>query len=580
MDNAIKDNTIESTVCKNSFINSVLLDDELSSTIIQGFDSMACEIREIFNNYLNKIRRKIINEFEILENEKSSFDQEKKRIIREMECNRKTEIEKIQKLRNLLEEETELTKKLIIKEKNDNAKKLLIQKELFYKKQQELTNYWQMIENKLNQEKSEIERIKDQITEVNFSARSTVEINVGGTIFEVSKSILTEGKAKGSLLDRIFSGKTFDIEIQTDKSGNVFFDRDPEIFKIIINYLRDNTKCLPSPSTAQMSLDILKEMNYFGIKLYDNSLIYVFGGCNGEKILDTSELFITPIYLEEGFSEEIKKNIGWSKVKTMLTPRAHGSSTNLDKTNCALFGGYNNTNKALDSLEIYDPLTDSWRGGPSMLIGRRNLASTTFEDGRIFAIGGFDGENIISATEFYDSRTKYWSVCSQLNIPRSSASCVKLDQFSIAIIGGTCGDKRLKSIEVFDVRRNQWELIQSKELLEVRSGSIAYSLYGRVCIWGGIDEKNNVLHSGELFNISPSSNENTSTYIKPLIKGVIDAKIQPVSIGKYSAIICGGQTVEETVKTTQLYSFQDDRWEQGPDLIFPRYGHAITKLDI
>ncbi|KAH8582490.1 POZ+kelch domain with kelch repeats at the C-terminus [Cryptosporidium sp. chipmunk genotype I] len=580
MDNVTEDKISKSAVCNDLLISSILLDDDSLDTIIQGFDSMACEIRELFNNYLSKIRKKIINEFESLEYEKLSFEQERKRMIREIECNRKAEIERVQRLRSTLEEETEIAKKLIIKEKHDNAKKLLNEKESFYKKQQELANYWQMIENKLNQERSEIEKIKDKITEINFSSRSTVEINVGGTIFEVSRSILTEGKAKGSLLDRIFSDKTLDVEIETDKNGNIFFDRDPEIFKIIINYLRDNTKCLPSPSTIQMSLDILKEFNHFGVKFYDNSLIYVFGGCNGEKILDTSELFITPIYLEDDFSEEINKNVGWSKVKTMPTPRAYGSSTNLDKSNCALFGGYNNVSKALDSLEIYDPLTDSWREGPSMLIGRRNLASITLEDGRIFAIGGFNGENIISATEFYDSRTKYWSVSPQLNIPRSSASCVKLDQFSIAIVGGTCGDKRLKSIEIFDIRRNQWELIQSKELLEVRSGSIAYTLYGKIFVWGGIDEKNDVLSSGEILNISSSPNENTSTYIKPLSKGVLDSKIHSISMGKYSAIICGGQTAEETIKTTQFYCFQDDRWDQGPDLIFPRYGHAITKLDI
>ncbi|EAK90279.1 POZ+kelch domain protein with kelch repeats at the C-terminus [Cryptosporidium parvum Iowa II] len=580
MDDVTRDRITESSLYNDLLISSVLLDDDSLDTLIKGFDSMTHELRESFNNYLSKVRKKIINEFESLKYEKLSFEQEKKRTIREIECNRKAEVERMQKLRNTLEEETEIAKKLIIKEKHDNAKKLLNEKESFYKKQQELANHWQMIENKLNQERLELEKIKDKITEINFSARSTVEINVGGTMFEVSRSILTEGKAKGSLLSRIFSDKTLDIEIETDKNGNIFFDRDPEIFKIIINYLRDSAKCLPSPTTTQMSLNILKEFNYFGIKFYDNSLIYVFGGCNGEKILDTSELFITPIYLEDDFSEEINKNIGWSKVKTMPTPRAHGSSTNLDKSNCALFGGYNNSSKALDSLEIYDPLTDSWRVGPSMLIGRRNLASITLEDGRIFAIGGFNGENIISSTEFYDSRTKFWSVSPQLNVPRSSASCVKLDQFSIAIIGGTCGNKRLKSIEVFDTRRNQWELIQSKELLEVRSGSIAFASFGKVCIWGGIDEKNDVLCSGELFNISSSSIENTSTYIKPLSKGILDSKIHPISMGKYSAIICGGQTAEETIKTTQFYCFQEDKWDKGPDLIFPRYGHAITKLDI
>ncbi|KAJ1611248.1 POZ and kelch domain-containing protein [Cryptosporidium canis] len=579
MDNLVNNEALEPVIRTESVNSSIFMDGDPLSKIIQEFDSVECEVRELFSNYLDKVRRKIMNELDHIEYERLSFEQEKKRIIREIECSRKADIERVQKLRNNVEQEAELAKKLIIKERHDNSRKFLEEKELFFKKQQELADYWNMMEFKLSQEKLEIEKMKDKITGVNVSSRSTVELNVGGTIFEVSRCTFTDGKAKGSLLDRIFSGKTFDIEVKTDKNGNIFFDRDPEIFKIILNYLRDNTKCLPCPPTTQISLNIMREMNYFGIKFYDNSLIYVFGGCNGEEILDTSELFITPVYLEDNLDEEIN-NIGWTKVKAMLTPRAHGSCADLDKSNCALFGGYNNNNKALDSLEIYDPLTDSWREGPSMLIGRRNLASITLDDGRIFAIGGFDGKNIISASEFYDSRTKYWSTSPPINVPRSSASCIKLDQFSIAIVGGTCGDKRLKSIEIFDIRRNQWELVQTKELLEVRSGSAAYSSHGKVCIWGGVDEKNNMLSSGELINISSSSNEYSSTYRRPICHGILDAKICPISIGKYSAIICGGQTMEETVKTTQFYNFQEDKWDYGPNLIFPRYGHAIARLDI
>ncbi|KAF7459081.1 kelch protein K13 [Cryptosporidium felis] len=581
MDGNTESGSDDPTVSDNQSYLDLLEKKDAENLISNGFKSMAFELQEIFTNYINKVNKQISRELETLEYEKLSFKQEKQRLLRELDCMKKFEFERIQKLQKRLEDESDTAKRSIMREKQENAKKLLDEKELFNRKQQELANYWQMVESRLKEERQELERIKNKITEMNSFSKPTVEINVGGTLFEISKSVLTEGKAKGSILERIFTGKTLEIEIETDKNGRIFFDRDPEIFKIVLNYLRDHGKSLPTSSHPQMSLNILKEMKYYEIKFYENSLVYVFGGSDGEKILDSSEVLMLPtINFEDGDLEMSNQNFGWSKVKSSLIPRAHASSTDLVNSSCALFGGYNNSSKALDTLEIYDPLTDFWREGPSMITGRRNLSSATLEDGRIMAIGGFDGERIIGATEFYDPRTNYWSAAPRLNTPRSSASCVKLDPFCIAIIGGTCGEERLKSIEVFDVRRNQWELLQSKELLEIRSGSVSYSLHGRVCIWGGIDQDNNILSSGELLNTSMLTKDNVLTYRRPLKKGLSEAKTCPISLGKYSALICGGQTINEAVRDTLFYSFDDDNWEYGPSMSSVRYGHSITKLDI
>ncbi|KAK6590514.1 hypothetical protein RS030_152327 [Cryptosporidium xiaoi] len=555
--------------------------DDISSGVLHGFELMTSEIREIFGEHIRKIEKKLLSEFEKLEHERTCFEREKKSLFREIECIKKSEYERIKKLEKGIEEETLAMKKLLNKEKKENFRQLLEEKELFNKKQQELSNYWSNIENELKKEKLEIEKMKEKINDMSSLASSTIELNVGGTKFEVSRKVLTEGKAKGGILGRIYSGKTFGVEIEKDKNGNIFFDRDPEIFKQILNYLRDDKKAIPPVLNIEASLNLLREMNYFEIKFFDNSLIYVFGGSNGDNILDSAEVLMLPSTIYDGkFNMENESDVGWSIVRPMITPRAFGSSSDINNYNCALFGGYNNKCRALETMEIYDPLTDSWRQGPSMSTKRRNLSSTTLNDGRIFAIGGFDGEHIIGLTDFYDPRSKYWLPGPSLNVPRSSSSCVKLDQYTIAIIGGTRGDKRLKSIEVFDVRRNQWEFMDHIELLEVRSGSAAYSLHGTVCIWGGVDRNNNILDSGELINVMLYSKDNTTTYRNPMPLGLTDTRISSVTLNDYTALMCGGQTKDETVGDTLFYIFQEDRWEKGPKLNFPRYGHSITRLDI
>ncbi|KAH8741695.1 POZ+kelch domain protein with kelch repeats at the C-terminus [Cryptosporidium ryanae] len=566
---------------QNKLINISFSNESISSGILHGFELMTNEMREIFGEHIRRIEKKILSEFEKLEHERTCFEREKKSLFREIECIKRSEYERIKKLEKNIEEETLVTRKLLNREKKENFKQLLEEKEAFNKKQQEISNYWSNIENELKKEKLEIEELKEKINKISSSSKSTIEINVGGTKFEVSRKVLTEGKARGSILERIYSGKTFGIEIETDKDGNIFFDRDPDIFKNILNYLRDERKTIPQVFNIEASLNLLREMNYFGIKFFDNSLIYVFGGSNGDKIMDSAEVLILPSTLyDEKFSIDNNSNLCWSIVKSMITPRAFGSSSDINNSNCALFGGYNNMSKALETMEIYDPLTDSWRQGPSMSTRRRNLSSVTLDDGRIFAIGGFDGENIIGLTEFYDPRLKYWFSGPQLNVPRSSSSCVKLDQYTIAIIGGTRGDKRLKSIELFDIRRNLWEILDSIELLEARSGATAYSLHGKVCVWGGVDQNNNILDSGEFVNVAFYSKDNTLNYRNPMFQGITDARMSSITLNDYTALICGGQTKNETMSDSQIYVFQEDKWDKGPKLNFPRYGHSITRLDI
>lgn len=69
------------------------------------------------------------------------------------------------------------------------------------------------------------------------------------------------------------------------------------------------------------------------------------------------------------------------------------------------FGGQNLDYKALCDVEVYDCLRDTWEQGAAMRHARRNCASAELE-GRIYAIGGFDGTRIIDSVEAYDSRLK------------------------------------------------------------------------------------------------------------------------------------------------------------------------------
>ncbi|EEA07084.1 kelch motif family protein [Cryptosporidium muris RN66] len=553
-----------------SITNGVIPKTAIAKSVMIGFDSMASEIRDTLENQIRIIEKNIKVEIERLEHDRKCLDEERQRLYSEIESMKKTEYYRIQMLEKKAETDIIQSRKAIQREKQEMQRQLMEEKDDFQRTQQEMANYWSMKEYDLAQEKAKIEQDKTKLIDIAISSQSSVQINVGGTIFEVSRKLLTEKMSKGSLLDRVYSGQTYNIEMKYDKNENIFFDRDPEIFKTILRFLRDSSGLPPLPSDPQASLDLMKEMSYYGLRFYENSLVYVFGGTNGEDILNTAELLVIRSHDDE--------DLCWSRTKSMNTSRMYSCAAIIEQSNCCVFGGYNSSNKVLGCMEIYDPLINSWRQGATLKTARRNMAGTNFHDGRIIAAGGFDGSKILKSVEIYDYRMRHWVQGPSLNTARSSASCVMLDDHRLVILGGTNGE-RLQSIEIFDVRRNKWDLLSSLELIDVRSGSIACNIHGKIGIWGGIDPFHNIIDSGELVNIGYSK-DHSSTYIKPFEVPLMDAQIVEFKFKQYSALATGGQSCDSTLIASYFYNAQQDMWTQGPNMNSARSGHSIISLNI
>ncbi|EKX36102.1 hypothetical protein GUITHDRAFT_117772 [Guillardia theta CCMP2712] len=67
-----------------------------------------------------------------------------------------------------------------------------------------------------------------------------VSLNVGGRLFTASKDTLM--RVKDSYLAGILMGR---LPVSRDKEGNIFIDRDPKKFKLILSYLRDDILAVP-----------------------------------------------------------------------------------------------------------------------------------------------------------------------------------------------------------------------------------------------------------------------------------------------------------------------------------------------
>lgn len=409
-------------------------------------------------------------------------------------------------------------------------------------------NYVQLESEKLKQRVALFEQDQRKVLDNKIATQTMIDINVGGVVFETSRHTLA--KQPSSFLANLISGRH---EISRDRQGRIFLDRDYELFRSILNFMR-NPECLPVPRDINESAAILNEAVYYGVKFSPYPLSICIGGHNGEEHLNTVELLD-------------QEAMCWRYCAPMQTPRMYFGAGVLNNL-VYVFGGHNLDYKALCETEMYDRLSDKWYTVASLNQPRRNNGGSTFND-RLFSVGGFDGHNVLSSVETYDARMRNWIQVAPMTTPRSSPMVSSQNGFLYAL-GGTNGE-RLNSVERYDPRVNKWELL-SGSLLKVRSAGAACTYNNELYMIGGMDNLHNVHNSMETWD----SRLQASRYFMEAPLELMDTSL--TNHGD-SLLLTGGQN-SDVSNNTFFYNPENDEWTKGPTLLAPRYGHCTVYLDV
>jgi hypothetical protein len=99
-------------------------------------------------------------------------------------------------------------------------------------------------------------------------------------------------------------------------------------------------------------------------------------------------------------------------------------------------------------VEAYNPSANAWTSVAPMPTARRLLATVTGLDGRIYAIGGFNG-NILDTAEAYDAATNTWSTVAPMRIARAGLAAAAGPDGRIYAIGGSYNGS-LSRVEVYN----------------------------------------------------------------------------------------------------------------------------------
>ncbi|PFH37847.1 kelch repeat and K+ channel tetramerization domain containing protein [Besnoitia besnoiti] len=428
-------------------------------------------------------------------------------------------------------------------EREDTRRKLNAERSRFEEEKEAHRRRILLEKERFRQEAEALDAEKRRIVDTNIATETVVDLNVGGVVFEASRHTLVQ--QPGSFLESLLSGRH---HVSRDKQGRIFLDRDSELFRIILNFLR-NPSTPPQPRDAAESDAITQEADFLGIRFFPFPLVFAVGGHNGSEHLRSLEVL----------------DVGqqcWRPCKAMETERAYFGSSVL-QNRLFVYGGQNLDYKALCETEIFDCLRDCWVTGAPLNVPRRNTGGV-FMTGRHFAVGGFDGSDILASVECYDPRMRNWMEVAPLHTPRSSAMCCVQDD-RLYVLGGTKGE-RLRSVEVYEPRVNKWEILPS-EMIEVRSAGSAACSFDHIVVMGGIDN-GNVIHSS-VEVLDPQTKR--WAFLANMDVPRMDCAAVVVSD---SILVTGGQN-EDVLSSTAFLRHELNEWKAGPPMLSPRYGHGV-----
>lgn len=177
----------------------------------------------------------------------------------------------------------------------------------------------------------------------------------------------------------------------------------------------------------------------------------------------------------------------WRRSVSLPVPLHHAAAVSMGRR-LFVIGGFK---PGLTSVwnpvaTVFEYLVDEgrWLERRSMPTPRGALAAVV-HDGKIYAIGGFDGDHSLATVEVYDPGRDRWTRLASLNVPRDHLAAAAVEGKIYAIGGRIDLDYRrnLGVNEVFDPARGRWR--EAAPLPTPRSGIAAGVLRGMILVVGG-----------------------------------------------------------------------------------------------
>ena len=211
-------------------------------------------------------------------------------------------------------------------------------------------------------------------------------------------------------------------------------------------------------------------------------------------------------------------------------------------------GGSTGPSTYLNSLEIYDPTTDSWSSGTSMPTARAFMAYAV-ANGKFCVIGGNGNPLYITAVEVYNPATDSWTTGTSTPTSRSDHAAAAIGD-TVYVFGGYYVGSRLTTLEKYCVSANTWTAGPSMPY--GRAYLAAAAVGGKLYVIGG-DDGTSPTGTVQIYDRAANSwatGTNMPTARTNPALAVIGGKIHVV----------GGHVSAGSVATHEVYDPATDTW--------------------
>ncbi len=157
----------------------------------------------------------------------------------------------------------------------------------------------------------------------------------------------------------------------------------------------------------------------------------------------------------------------WDPLAPMLTARG-GATAQVINGDVYVIGGLDSNGASVNTVEIYDPDTNSWSLGPSMQTRRDNPGSAVVDD-KLYVFGGrtrnSDGSTVngtLNTVEIFDPVTNVWSFGTPMPTGRRTMMVGTIDN-KIQVVGGEVGqgNSAFNQNEEYDTITDTWTTLPS-----------------------------------------------------------------------------------------------------------------------
>ncbi|RMH34249.1 MAG: hypothetical protein D6690_10930 [Nitrospirae bacterium] len=226
------------------------------------------------------------------------------------------------------------------------------------------------------------------------------------------------------------------------------------------------------------------------------------------------------------------------------------------------------------AVEVYDPSTKTWSTTTSLPEGRHHAGMVAYED-RLYVVGGFTRSFLsvwhpVSTVYRFDPSTEKWSELPPMPTARGALGVAALNGRLYAI-GGFDGETNPAVVEVLDLATQQWST--AAPLPTPRDHLAVVSVGSQIFAIGGRPELNyhRNMATVEMYDSVSDrwqSRASLPTARSGIAAGVIDGWIYVV----------GGESERGTFATNEAYHPQSDRWQTMAPMPTARHGLGAAVL--